>query len=123
MTFVINVIKWLLWTVEIRTVYTVIGRDYVLSRIYYSVFARHLSTLPANKTLTQCWTNAGPQSATLAQHQTSTVSTPRVCWAAFNPVNTKYYCPLWSVSECFENLRNYKRLSVQINRILPHKIC
>ena len=27
---------------------------------------------------------AGPPSATLAQHQTSTGSMPRVCWAAFN---------------------------------------
>ena len=34
--------------------------------------------------------NAGPPSATLAQHQTSTGSTPRVSWAAFNPVNTKH---------------------------------
>ena len=41
-----------------------------------------LSTLPANTTLIQCWFNAGQPSATLAQHQTSTGSTPRVCWAA-----------------------------------------
>ena len=27
---------------------------------------------------------------TLAQHQTSTGSTPRICWAAFNPGNTKH---------------------------------
>ena len=45
-----------------------------------------LSTLPAN---TRHWPNAGPiidgpPSATLAQHQVSTGSTPRVCWAAFN---------------------------------------
>ena len=69
--------------------------------------------------------NAGPQSAMLAQHQTSTGSTPRVCWAAFNPVNTKKYCLLWSVLECFENLRKYtsKGLSVQMNKIIPQKIC
>ena len=30
--------------------------------------------------LTKCWSNTGPQSATLAQHQTSTGSAPRVCW-------------------------------------------
>ena len=29
---------------------------------------------------TQCWSNAGPPAATLAQHQASTGSTPRVCW-------------------------------------------
>ena len=32
-----------------------------------------------HETLTQCWTKSGPSSATLAQHQTSTGSTPRVC--------------------------------------------
>ena len=32
--------------------------------------------------LTKCWSNAGPPSAALAQHQTSTGWTPRVCWAA-----------------------------------------
>ena len=40
--------------------------------------------------LTQCWSNAGPPSATLAQHQTSTGSTPRAYWDVFNPVNTKH---------------------------------
>ena len=30
----------------------------------------------------QCWTKSGPLSATLAQHKTTTGSTPRVCWAA-----------------------------------------
>ena len=49
--------------------------------------AKHLSTLPANTTLTQCWSNAGPPSATVAQHQTSTGSTPRVPWDTLNPVN------------------------------------
>ena len=39
---------------------------------------------------TRRWPNAGPPSATLAQHQTSTGSTPRVGWAACNPVNTKH---------------------------------
>ena len=48
-----------------------------------------ISTLPANtETLTQCWSNSGPTSATLAQHQTSTGSTPRVCWAAGLAVHT-----------------------------------
>ena len=32
--------------------------------------------------LTQCWSNSCPPSATLAHHQTSTGSMPRVCWAA-----------------------------------------
>ena len=66
----------------------VASRDYVLSEIYYSVLSptpmceKHcgLSTIPANTTLTQCWSNAGPQSATLAQHQTSTGAAARVCW-------------------------------------------
>ena len=51
---------------------------------------KYLLTLPANTTLTQCWSNAGPLSATLAQHQASTDPKPRVSWAAFNPVNTKH---------------------------------
>ena len=41
MTFVINVIKWLLWTVEIITLYKVPGRDYALSGMYYSVLVRN----------------------------------------------------------------------------------
>ena len=41
-------------------------------------------------TLTKCWSNAGPPSVTLAQHQTSTGSTSCVCWAAFNPVKKKH---------------------------------
>ena len=60
----------------------------VLSGIYYSVLNPTLmcekqcglSTIPANTTLTQCWSNAGPQSATLAHHQISTGSAPHVCW-------------------------------------------
>ena len=67
------------------------NRDYVLSGIYYSVLkprrcAKHnvANTSSKHETLTQCWSNAGPLSATLAQHQTSTGSTPRVCWDAFN---------------------------------------
>ena len=74
--------------------------------------AKHLSTLPANTMSTQCWSNAGPQSATLAQHQTSTGSTPRVCWAAFNPVNTDKYCYV-SFVECFGMFWKYKKLQVR----------
>ena len=40
--------------------------------------------------LTQCWSDAGPLAATLAQHQTSTGLTPHGGWAAFDPVNTKH---------------------------------
>ena len=63
-------------------------------------------------TLTQCWSDAGPKSATLAQHQTSTGSTPRVCWAAFNPVNTKHYCSV-SFVKCFRMFRKSKKLQVR----------
>ena len=41
MAFVINVIKWLRWTEETRTLYKVLGRDYILSGIYYSVLVRN----------------------------------------------------------------------------------
>ena len=46
MAFVINVIKWLLWTVETNCI-----KRNLVSRLG----AKHLSTLPANTTLTQCW--------------------------------------------------------------------
>ena len=35
-----------------------------------------------HETLTQCWANFDPPSATLAQHQASTGSTLRVCWVS-----------------------------------------
>ena len=54
------------------------SRDYVLSGIYYSVLL--LVYTPSKHDVDQM----------LAQHQTSTGSTPRVCWAAFNPANTKH---------------------------------
>ena len=82
-----------LWTVETRASYKVL---YIKRNLLFRFGEKHLSTLPAKPTLTQCWSTAGSQSATLAQHQTSTGSTPRVRWA------------LWSVLESFENLRNYK---------------
>ena len=39
-----------------------------------------------HETLTKCWANAGLPSATLAQHQTSTGWTLRVCWVNISPV-------------------------------------
>ena len=79
------------------------SRDYVLSGIYYSALVRNTcQTLPANTMLTQWWSNAGSPSATLAQQQPSTGSTPRVCWAAFNPVNTKHlYNVVQILYKCF----------------------
>ena len=41
-----------------------------------------VNTPSKHETLTQCWSNSVPSSAMLAQHKTSTGSTPRVCWAA-----------------------------------------
>ena len=38
-----------------------------------------VNTPRKHETLTQCWLNAGPSSATLSQHRTITGSTPRVC--------------------------------------------
>ena len=64
------------------------SRDYVLSTLDYSVLeppdVRNtvwlVNTPSKHKMLTQSWSNAGPAS------QLSTVSTPRVCWAAFNSI-------------------------------------
>ena len=67
------------------------SRDYVLSGIYYSVLVQNnCGDTSTNTMLTQCWSDAGPPSATLYQHQTSTGSTPHVCWAAFNLVKAKH---------------------------------
>ena len=41
MAFVINVIEWLLWTVETITLYKVLGKESVLSGIYYSVLVQN----------------------------------------------------------------------------------
>ena len=68
MAFVINVIKWLLWTVETRTVYKVLGRTlykvlsrkYVLSEIYYFVLVRNTCQ---HFQQTRRWPNAGPMLA------------------------------------------------------------
>ena len=55
----------------------------------------HVNTPSQHETLTQCWSNAVPPSATLAQPQTSTDSMPRVCWAAdlavHTPANTRHW--------------------------------
>ena len=53
----------------------------------YSVLVRNTCQ---HSQQTRRWPDAGPKSPTLAQHQSSTGSTPCVCWAAFNPVNTKH---------------------------------
>ena len=67
MAFVINVIKWLMWTVE----------TIIILAVFYSVLVRN--TCQHSQQI-RLWPNAGPPSATLAQHQTSTGSTPGVCW-------------------------------------------
>ena len=87
-------------------------RQCIKRNLLFRFGAKHLSTLPAKMTLTQCRSNAGPQSATLAQHQTSIGSTPCVCWAAFNPVNTKHYCSV-SFVECFGMFWKSKKLQVR----------
>ena len=47
----------------------------------------------SNTSLTQCWCNASPLSAMLAQHQTSTGSMSSVCWVAFNSTwSDSAYC-------------------------------
>ena len=48
----------------------------------------YVNTLSKHETLTKCWSNAGPPSATLTQQLTSTGSTPRVCWPAGLAMNT-----------------------------------
>ena len=78
--------------------------------------AKNLSTLSANTTLSQCWSNAGPLSVTLAQHQTSTSSMPRVCWAAFNPVNTKHLYNICTMNSSWSgNAYCWQRLQAATN--------
>ena len=88
MAFVINVIKWLMWTVEtkflIETMYHVYSAEFICPFWCETLVNTH-SKHDINSMLFQCWPticDAGPTS-------TSTGSTPSVCWAAFNPVNTK----------------------------------
>ena len=45
-----------------------------------------VNTPSKHKTFTQCWSSSGPSSVMLAQHKSSTGSTPRVCWAAGHAV-------------------------------------
>ena len=82
MPFVINAIKKLLWSVE-----TMSQAEFIIS-FWNHVYVRNImwlvNTPSKHETLTQYWSNAGPPSGALAQHQTSTGSTPRVCWAACN---------------------------------------
>ena len=60
------------------------SKDYVLSGISVleprPCVKHNIVAHGKHETLTQCWSNAGPLSATLAQHQTSTGSTPRASW-------------------------------------------
>ena len=106
------------------------SRDYVLSGIYYSVLVRNtmwLVTLPANTTLTQCWSNAGPLSAMLAQHQTSTGSTPRVCWAAFNSSwsSIAYCCSDYkpTPTQCLLNVGPALPVLASIHSVLDSTSC
>ena len=83
MAFVINVNKWLLWTVETMYFNVALG-SISWATVLISSHLAMCKTCPVNtpskhETLTQCWSNTGSLSATLAQHQTSTVSTPCVC--------------------------------------------
>ena len=96
----------------------------LLSRSYYSVSVSNttwfVNTPSKHKTLTRCWSNAGTLSATLAQHRSSTGSTPRVCWAGAssycwwrvqtdtNPMSVKCWASVagagqysFSPSQCF----------------------
>ena len=62
------------------------SRDDVLSGIY-SVLVQNLQ----NSQQTRHWPNAGPMlTHHLRRWPSITGSTPRVCWAAFNPVNIKH---------------------------------
>ena len=103
MAFVINVIRLLngscgQW------------RLFIKRNLLFRPVAKHLSTRPANTTLTKCWSTAGPPSATMVQHQNSTGPTPRVCWAALSAglvllINTagNDYKP--TPTQCLSNVR------------------
>ena len=53
-----------------------------------------VNTPSKHETLTQCWYSVGPPSGMLAQHQTSTGSSPHICWAAAPTVHTPTQCLL-----------------------------
>ena len=87
------------------------SRNYVLSSIYYSVFVRNTCQ---HTQQTRRWPNARPMLTynVLAQHQTSTGSTPHVRWSALKPVNTKHYCYV-SFVECFGMFWKSNKLQVR----------
>ena len=106
MAFVINVIKWLLWTVEtmyfdvVEPVFYIYSNKESIGSISWAtvlisshpalcakhnVACRHSQqTRDVDLMLIQFW----PPSATLAQHRTSTGSTSRVRWAVDLAVHT-----------------------------------
>ena len=47
MAFAINVMKWLMWTVETRTLYKVLGGDYVLSEFIIPFWCETLVNTPS----------------------------------------------------------------------------
>ena len=79
-------------TVQQLSFTTLTGLRFCIKRnllFRFGTIKSSLSTLTAN---TRRRPNARPPSATLAQHQTSTGSTPRVCWAVFNSWSVSSYC-------------------------------
>ena len=108
MALVINVIKWLLWTVESKTLYKVLGRDYVLGEIYHSVLVRNTSFVntpskyDVDPMLVQCWSTICDAGRTSNQHWFNASG----LLGCVQLSKHKKYCPLWSVLECFENLKN-----------------
>ena len=71
----------------------------------------------------QCWSNSGPPSAALAQHPTSTGSTPRVCWDAGLAVHTAggEYKP--TQTQCLSNVGPASSVLASIHSALVSTSC
>ena len=100
------------------------SRDYVLGGIYYSVLVRNTCQ---HSQQTRRWPNSGPPSATLAQHQTNTGSTPRVCWelrsAGLVLLNTAGddYKP--TPTQCLLNVESASLVLASIHSVLVSTSC
>ena len=95
MAFVIDVIKWLLWTAE-----TMYEAEFIIP-----FRCETLVNTPSEHDV------AGPMLAHNLRHRPNIIPALVRCLVFAGLRSTQkniVLCPLWSVLECFENLRNYK---------------
>ena len=110
MAFVINVMKWLMWTVETRTLYKVFGRDYVLSEFIIPFWCETLVNTPSkhdvDPMLVQCWPTIYDADPTSNQHWFNAS-------CLLGCVQASKHNKLLSFVDCFEMFWKSKKLQVR----------